>query len=162
MTPVGGLMIVLAVAVIGFVAYNSNKTKKNLEEKKMIIPRMARFWQEEEWFFTDASYQDFLKGVEQTDFSECKCAVYPNYSNAQCVYFKSEDAYNALILYKGTQDGRHVFKFSFYKWREKNGLPDYTSMNVLMTQIEKIFLVLDPETTVESHKMQIKTKTSIV
>ena len=58
---------------------------------------------------------------------------------------------------------KYCYRLSFTGWRTRRGMPyNLISMNVFLTQTEKMLLSLDPETTVETHKMEIKTKSSII
>ena len=92
------------------------------------------------------------------DISECKVSVEYDDDN-QAMLYKSSHAWNAVIEYQGTQDGKNVFKFSFPAYRTRNGMPYRAdTMNIMETAVEKAILSLDPQTTVETHKMKYKTK----
>ena len=147
------ILTIVIVAVIVVVKYNMNK--KLVNEGK-IVARKGSFWEEEHLFATAATYETVRDAIGKTSFSDCKASVYPDFNGQKSVLFKSKDGWNAEVDYVGEQGGKNQFKFSFLVWHDAT-----YSMNMILTTIEKLFLSLDPAVTVQTRRMQIKTKTKI-
>ena len=148
------VIILTIVIVVGIVVAKYFMNKRLTEEGK-IVERKGTFWEEEHLFTTTATYEAVREAVGKTSFSDCKADVYPDYNGEKSILFKSIDAWNAEVEYCGEQDGKHQFKFSFLVWKYDGTY----SMNIILTTIERLFLSLDPSTTVQTRRMQVKTKT---
>ena len=150
-------LIGIAIAV-GVSQYN--KTKQLASEGK-IIQRQASFWENSELFTTIAAYEQVKEAVRNNSFSDSSVEIYYDFNGKQAILFKSSHAWNAELEYLGEQNDKKVFRLYFTAWKtQKYGTPyNVNSMNAMVTSIEKIFLSLDPSATVETHKMEVKTKT---
>ena len=154
------VVLIVAIVIIGviggMVSYNKNK---ELAGDGKIIARQSRFFEEKEIFTTSATYQDLRQKITATDLSDAKVKVYVDVDGRRTILFKSTDAWNAVLEQIGEKDGKNVFQFYFPAWQtSRNGIVQTVTMNVMATAVEKLILSLDPSTTVETHKMQIKTK----
>ncbi|MBQ6535794.1 MAG: hypothetical protein IJI40_03335, partial [Firmicutes bacterium] len=77
------------------------------------------------------------------------------------ILIRSAYEWEATLAHIDEQDGKNDFDFHFTSWKTENGRPkNDISMNMLLTSIEKMFYELDPQATMEMHKMQFSTKTS--
>ena len=153
------LIVGLSAALI-YASMSMRKAKENeLIGEGKAISREKFFWEQSETFTTCTSYETIVDEIRKRDYSDLRADVYPNVNGEKAVLWKSSYAWNAKLVYLGTKEGKSVFSFSFTAWKSRNGAPFNTnSMNVMMTSVEKIFLALDPATTVESHQMQLKSK----
>lgn len=155
-----GLIIVflIGIAIIAIaVAIGQKRGKKLLAEGK-IVKRQSSFWERSELFTTTATLEDIVERVKTTDFSDCK-ASFEYFENDKLILFKSSHAWNATVTYKGTESGKNLFDFRFNAFQTRNGIPyRVDTMNMMETAIEKIILHLDPQTTVETHTMKLKTR----
>lgn len=135
------------------------KTKRLVNEGK-IIERPMSFWESAEFFTTTATYEQVKNIIKNNNFSDSSVKVYYDVEGKQAIVFKSSHAWNAELDGLETQSDKNKFKLYFPAWRTNKGIPyDMNSMNALVTTIEKIFLALDPATTVETRKMEVSTKT---
>ena len=130
----------------------NSKRWKEARENGDMIKRDRQIWREEELFYTKTSYRDVVQAIKGKDFSSCKATVYPDFEGTQRVLFKGE-TWNAVVEFKGEENGKNVFSFYFPAYMEPIGtyLPD---MNIILTQIEKIFLTLDSTTAVDTRTLQ--------
>lgn len=130
----------------------NSKRWKEARENGDMIKRDRQIWREEELFYTKTSYRDVVQAIKEKDFSVCKATVYPDLEGTQKVLFKGE-TWNAVVEFKGEENGKNVFSFYFPAYMEPIGtyLPD---MNIILTQIEKIFLTLDSTTAVDTRTLQ--------
>ena len=152
------VLIIAGVIIYARVTHRIDKAKKLKSEGK-IIDRSRLFWEEEEIFELDAPYEEVAEGVKQTDYSDCAVDIYYNIDGKKKIVFKSGYSWNAALVYKGMSDTKHIYNLSFTVWKTRNGAPyDIFSMNIFMTQTEKMLLSLDPETMVETHRIQLNTK----
>lgn len=153
-------IIIIAAVAIGLIIGISNgmKTKKLAEEGK-IIHRQSSFWESKEFFTTSATYKQIKEKIRDNSFDSCPVSIQFDNNGRQSVLFKS-GTWSASLDCLDTQGDKEVFRFNFLQWDTRRGIPyGLDSMNVLMTTIEKIFLSIDPATTVETRKMEVKSKT---
>lgn len=149
--------IIIMAVIVGAIVAGSARNKRLIEEGK-IIDRGTGFYENAETFTTSATYDEIEKSVRGTSFSDCSVDIL-YYPDSKSILFKSSHAWNATIKYAGTQNGKNVFQFSFPTWRTHKGVPyRIDTMNMMETSIEKIFLSIDPQTTVVSQKQKYKTK----
>lgn len=150
------LMIALWVLIIGGALIAAGMKQKKLLQQGKIIKRKTAFWDEAEMFMTIATPQAVFSTIQRTDFSDCKVSA--EYGTNIAV-FKSDHSWNACVEYLGMQGERHVFKCNFPAYMSRKGMPyNVATMNIMLTSIEKIFLTIDPQTTVEVHKVKRTTK----
>ena len=112
-------------------------------------------------FTTTATYEQLKSAVKDGDFSSSSVDIYYDADGQKAILFKSNHAWNAKIELFGEQGDKNVFRLYFPAWKtQKYGTPyNINSMNAMVTSIEKILLSIDPATTVETSKMEVKTKT---
>ena len=136
------------------------KKIKQLREEGKITVRSERFAEKGEEFTSKVGSYASLK--EQLEKAVIPCAMEGNTSTQ--VDFKSTDF--AARLYKVDFDapsGIGIFRFEFTRWKTANyGYADDTSMNMLMTSVEKVFLSLDPNTGVKYYDLDFKTHHSFL
>ena len=158
------LIVLIIVAVVGIgIAVgvsNAKKTDQMAREGK-IIQRQMSFWERAEYFTTTATYEQVRAAVKNNSFSDSSVEIYYNNGGKQAIVFKSSHSWNAELDCLETQGDKNKFKLYFPVWKtQKYGTPyNVNSMNAMVTSIEKIFLSIDPATTVENRKMEVKTKT---
>ncbi|MCR4671706.1 MAG: hypothetical protein K5637_00520 [Lachnospiraceae bacterium] len=156
------LIILLAAVIFAAAFYYQKKKIDQLAAEGKIIRRSGLFYEESEIFETSANYEDLRAIFSRLDLSEMKVTYYPDLEGSRTLLFKSGYAWNASLKDMGSKDGKNVLKFSFPAWDEKNGqVHNINSMNMMVTQVEKAILSLDPNAMVENHKMQLKTKTKL-
>ena len=149
-------LIIIVIAVIITVA-NINK-KKQLQAEGKTIHRDVGFWSNKELFTTAATYDQVKTCVKNNSFDGCPVSMQYNVNGKQSIVFHS-GTWNAELDCLETQGDKNVFRFCFTTWDARHGYPyGENSMNILMTTIEKIFLALDPATTVETRRMEVSTK----
>ena len=153
--------ICIAIIVIAVIV-NVNKTKQLKNEGK-IIQRQSAFWENAEIFTTCATYEQVKSAVKSSSYSESSVTIEYDLGGQNRILFKSKHSWNASLECLEQQNNKTVFKLYFPAWKtSKYGAPyNVNSMNALLTSIEKIFLSIDPTTTVETRKLEIKTKTKI-
>ena len=152
--------IIIVIVVIGIaVGVNAMQNTKSLAQEGKIIQREMNFHENKEVFETSASYKDICQKINETDLSGAKVSIYLDFEGGNNVFFKSADSWNAILEQCGEEEGKNKFQFFFTAWKTgRYGIVNTVSMNALITAVEKIILSIDQETTVETHKMQIKTK----
>ena len=146
------ILILVVVGVIG------EKRQRRLKEEGKIIERAGRFYENATWFFTSASWESILDAVQKRDFSDAG-VTHPYSGGTKAVVFNSRHSWSAQLKHIGERDGRSVYSYSLTNWKTNNGGAwRGDTMNMMQTAIEKVFLSLDPSVTVETHKMQLKTR----
>ncbi|WP_405342208.1 hypothetical protein [Ruminococcus sp.] len=157
------IIILFIVAVIGIgiaVGVSNAKKTDQMAREGRIIQRQMTFWESAEYFTTTATYEQVKAVVKNNHFSDSYVDIYYNVEGKQAIVFKSNHSWNAELDCLETQGDKNKFKLYFPVWKTHRGMPyDVNSMNALVTSIEKIFLSLDPATTVENRRMEVSTKT---
>ena len=69
------IAMLLIVAVYG--NYNLKKNRQ-LTANGDVIQREEYFWENTEYLYTDATYEEVLNEINHTDFSSCNVTVTPN------------------------------------------------------------------------------------
>ena len=156
------VIILISVALLGGALYFGQMRANRLISEGKMIKRDGEFWNFAEIFtLTGVNYNQVLSAVNSTDFSEYKIDLYPNNGGRAEILFKSGHGWNAKLSYTGENAGRFVYRFEFVAWNTHRGLPlRADTMNMMETKIEKMFLGLDPQTTVETMENKLETKRS--
>lgn len=154
----GFVVFIVIVAVIA-----AGRNKQLLESGK-IVKRPMNFWENAEAFLTCADYETLRSAVLGTDLSDCAVTVTPDLEGRAVILFQCRHGWNAALRWQGSREGRNAFLFYFPAWKKgRYGAPYGASqMNMLATAVERLFLSLDPDTTVETRRLEIKTKTRLI
>ena len=147
-------MGILAAAVTIGLARN-----KRLIREGKIVKRKGSFFEEEELFVTSASFESVLDALNRTDLSGAGVTLHPDPGSGQAVLFRSKHGWDSKLSRRETGDGKNRFRFAFTAWTTRDGIPwRADTMNMMLTAVEKALLSLDPDATVETRPMQIRTK----
>ncbi len=151
-------------AFVAIVSVICVKRNKKLLDSGKIVKRQMNFWENAEYFLSAAGYEQLRDAILHTDFSDCGLSVTPDLDGQAQILFRCKHGWNALLRWQGCRDGQNLFMFHFPAWRSSRyGAPyGVNQMNMIETRLERIFLNLDPDTRVESRRMQTKTKTSFI
>ena len=157
------IVIVIVIAIIiGISKGKQNADRWNAEYANgNMIKRENKFWDEEIYFFTTASYEDVKKSISDTSFSSCKVTVNPDFEGYKAVLFSPNPRYwTAILEYVGESNGKNLFKYYIYSYVDNKLGIVVGDMNICQTKVEKTFLSLDTGTTTETHVLQRHTKRS--
>ena len=155
------IIVAIIAVVIGVTIGLKQRGKINelLEEGRM-IKRDISFVETAELFtLATVSFDGLIEAVKKMDLSGTGVSIDSN-STKQALLFKSTGW--SAQLYRMEEDGdKSIYCFSFLNWRTYRGIPqDHIQMNILLTEIEKAFLRIDPNTQVQTSKLKLNTKTS--
>lgn len=157
------LIVIMGICVLGYIYFNQKAKADALIDEGKMIKRNMMFWKKIEFFTTSSDYEAVKKAAHEMDLSGTNAYISEDeeLDGKGVILFKSKSRWNAAIMYKGEkEDGKYLYRFSFTTWESENGFPkDENSMNVMMTGVEKMFVTLDPDTTVETEQMNVKSKT---
>ena len=157
-------LIIVGIIVIVFVI--AGKRGQKLREEGKMITRNAAFWESCEYLSTACDYQEIKDGIKRADLSGCDVSVQYDVNGSKLILFKSSHSWNAVLEWKGTaNEGRqYVYELSFPAWKTmRYGTPyGLTQMNMLMTAVEKLFLSLDYDTTVQQRRKELKTRPDFI
>lgn len=150
---IGGAILVL-VAVLSWMYRN-----KRIKSGK-ITNRKGRFFGETHIFMARAPFSAFCNALAQFNVGADKINVQGNGASGRLTF--TGPSWNAQIVQAQTVPGMpNKFVFDFTGYRSRNGVPlGAISMNVLLTAIEKAFLMTDLDATVTRQPKAMKTKTS--
>ncbi len=152
------LIIICIIAFLGVVFFVGKQNTDKLLQEGKIIKRKAGFWEENQIFELDAPYEAVVAANREVDYTGSASNISYNFDGKKMIFFRSGNSWNAALTYLGMSEGKHRYSLSFTHWQSRRGVPhDVNSMNVLLTQTEKMFLSLDPETMVEVHMMEFNT-----
>lgn len=148
---------------IAIVAVIAAKKNKQLTESGKIIKRPMNFWENEELFLAAASYETVRETVLAQDLSACAVTITPDVEGRAVILFRCRHGWNAALCWLGERDGRGAFRFYFPAWKTgRYGAPyGFNQMNMLLTAIERLFLALDPDTALETRRLQTKTRSRL-
>lgn len=160
----GGIIIIVAAFLIlgALVAANSAHTDELINEGKA-IKRETEFYKNEEFFTASIPADTAIEKVSQVCVNGVKASAGRLRSGHIGVAFGYKGYWTATFAYLGTKGEKALYRFAFTGWKTRNGgVYGYSEMNMLMTAVEKALLSLDPDTVVETHRMKIKSKMSIL
>ena len=153
------LFLILGIGVVILAGVLGSKRRQTLVNEGKIIEREYDFHEKTYLFLTSKSYQDIINAVNVTDFSDADVQILNASNNKNSLLFKHNNSWVAKLEYKGQRDGKNMFSYGLTSWKTNRGVPaGGHTMNMMQTALEKMFLSLDPETMIETHKMQIKTQ----
>ena len=135
----GMIIIVVAFLVLGvLVAANSAHTNELIKEGKA-IKRETEFYKNEEFFTAAIPANTAIEKISQVNVNGVKAAA-------------------------GRLRSGHIgYRFAFTGWKTRNGgVYGYSEMNMLITAVEKALLAIDPDAVVETNRMKVKSKMSIL
>jgi hypothetical protein len=156
---VGIVVVVIVVAVVIGVAVGMKQRNINnqlLSEGRM-IKRDIDFM-EKNYFYTSriATYKQIYEKLDSSDLSGTGVSWSGKIGD---IIFKSSLGWSARLAEVESDDENHKYLFHFTNWETYRGLPqNTTSMNVLLTAVEKCILSVDPTTKVTTTEMKLKTK----
>ncbi|MBR3200934.1 MAG: hypothetical protein IKG17_06325 [Mogibacterium sp.] len=153
------IIIAICVAAVGTAYYLKNREKTGLLQEGKIIERNKSFWEDKQIFELDAPYEAVVAAAKNVNYAGNAVEVTYNFDGKKIIFFRSSHSWNAALQYLGTSEEKYLYSLSFTNWKGRNGVPNFMTMNIFLTQTEKMLLSLDPETMVETHMMEIKTKT---
>ncbi len=156
----GILLSVLAIGIGLAIGIPRGKKIKALRDQGYTVMRAPHYAEKGEQFTSRvgscSAVKDGLLNVP------LPCEMEGNVSTV--VNFNSRSF--AARLYRAAfdeQSGVAVYRFEFTRWKSaRYGYEDETSMNMLMTSVEKVFLKLDPNTGVQSYGLNFKTRHSFI
>lgn len=150
------IIIVAAFAIALPIAISRGKKVKAMLDQGQIIKRSSRYAEKGEEFTSKIGTFVALKKELLKMQRPCNMS-----GNTGTVVNFTASSYEAR-LYKVDFDeasGIGIYRFEFTKWRTgRYGYEEDTSMNMLMTSVEKAFLNLDPNTGVKFYDLDFKTK----
>ena len=152
----------LAIGIGVIIGLNKSKAIRQLMKEGRTIKRQITFVETAEIFTLSAGeYNRIIDTIKGMDFSGTGVAVESN-KDKQAVLFKSNGW--AAQLYRMETDGdKDIYCFNFTKWQTYRGIPqNHIQMNILLTELEKAFLRIDPGTKVENARLKTNTKTNFI
>ncbi len=160
-----GLSILIVVVILGIAAVivikQYGQTKSALNDDS-IIKRDADFMEKTETFtLHNADFTTVIAALKEIDFGKAGISVNGSVQEG-AVNFKGSSWSAKLLVIQGEGEV-NSYMFVFTGWKTYRGMAqDFTSMNMTLTAVEKMFLKLDPNTKVETRKNQTKTKPSFL
>lgn len=152
-------LLVGIVAIVIVAGVKNGKKITQLKNEGKIINRKSNYAANGEEFTSKIGSFQALRDQLEKLLPEC----WREGNTSTVVNFKSSSF--SARLYKVDFDaasGIGIFRFEFTHWRTgRYGYEEDTLMNMLMTAVEKTFLTLDPNTSVKSYELNIKTKHSL-
>ena len=154
------LIVILVCAVLFVVTtYISAKGKSKLIEQGLIINREKDFREQAEIFtLKPVSTDQVVAGLKDVN-AKTKVGVNGNMQQGYTFDGGSYSRWKARLRCTEKNESQSVFRFVFTEWETENDRPkDDTSMNILLTAVEKMFLQLDPQTQVKTEPVEIHTR----
>lgn len=153
------LFLVGLVAVIYLIM---KAHENNLSDQGLIIIRKYNIPKYKEIFTISrqTSLSQIYSAIEKKPYDKSGASMT---LEANRIYFK-ERTWNAeLIRLKDRPNGNQVYQFKFNHWTTRNGSTEHENrMNILLTQVEKALLDLDPNTKVNRVEMATKSHIKIL
>ena len=155
-------ILAVAAAVFGIVFYFSYKEHKKLVAAGEILSRATNFMEKgEEFTLSLPDSASVTEGIRNLPYEKMSVSVKGN-SKDQFFRFQGTK-WTAMLRRQSEESGISVYRFEFTGWKTSRGMAeDSLNMNRLQTAIEKMFLRLDPETTVREFPLELKTRHSLL
>lgn len=156
---VGIVVVVIVVAII--IGVTVGMKQKNVIDKLISEGRMIKRdidFMEKNYFYTSpiATYKQIYEKLNSSDLSGTGVSWNGRIGD---ISFQSTLGWSARLAEVESDDGNHKYLFHFTNWETYRGIPqNTTSMNVLLTTVEKCILSVDPTTKVTTTEMKLKTK----
>lgn len=159
----GMIIIVVAFLILGIViAAKSAHTDELIREGKA-IKRETEFYKNEEFFTAAIPANTAIEKISQVNVNGVKASAGRLRSGHIGVGFGFKGYWTATFAYLGAKDEKALYRFAFTGWKTRNGgVYGYSEMNMLITAVEKALVAIDPDAVVETHRMKVKSKMSIV
>lgn len=154
------LIVILVCAVLFFLAvFLQAKSTNKLVEQGRIIRRERNFMEQAEIFtLKSVSTDQIVAGLKDVN-AKTKVGVNGNMEQGYTFDGGSYSRWRARLRCTEKNESQSIFRFVFTEWETHNDRPkDDTSMNILLTAVEKMFLQLDPQTQVRTEPVEIQSK----
>lgn len=155
-----GLLIVALVLAIAIpIGVQQGKANKKLIEEGKMMPRGNHYAEKGEEFTARIDSFEALSAGLKNMLLPCQMS-----GNTAKIIFTSEK-YSARLYRVAFDESTRiaVYRFEFTSWKTYRGMYEQNnSMNILMTSVEKVFLSLDPNTSVKTYDLDFKTKHSFL
>lgn len=161
-----GLVIALLVGgaiLVGAFAYGLSKHKKLVGEGQ-IVSRNTDF-AEYVYEFTSkiGSVRTLTEAINSLDYNMIGADMEGDIYKQRFQFGNSKFKATLICTDFDEPSGIAIYRFQFTHFTTNGSIPtDSLSMNKLLTQIEKVFLSLDPNTGVKHYKADLKSKHSIL
>ncbi len=156
------LIIIGAIVFFGSLGAVAYFNKQQMAESGKIIKREGQWWKDEVIFSTTATFPEVQAALKTIDISDSGAAIGLS-DQGKAVHFKCGEKWDAALADLGPENGRNTFGFFFLSWETKSGVNTRADqMNIVLTAVEKMFLSIDPTTTVETHRGKFKSKISFL
>lgn len=162
-TPGGAIILAIFIVVMIALGIVSRKARNKLLDEGKIIIRESNFWDKSETFTVSDVTLDKIYGELPAPVMKAHVGTYelqPENGRIVFVHNGYDESYTATLRKVDTTDGANTFKFMINQYKFKGNHPNETSLNVLYTAVEKIFLNHDPNVKVVSEQVDRKTKRS--
>ena len=160
----GTVWVVVGVVavVMGIIIYFSMQTHKKLVSEGKIISRRTDFMENaEEFTLTAVDPARVTEAVKNMDYAAMRTGM--KGSSEHQPFDFTGNGWSAQLRRLSSDGAQTVYRFSFTSWKTRNGLAqDALHMNELMTAVEKLFVTLDPNTTVREVPLELHTKHGIL
>ena len=151
------IVVLIAVGIGLYFGLSLRKSNKEDLENGTLIKRDGDFYNQAELFtLRPVTGEEFNLAAKEIGFP------IPVSGKTSNMIFTGSNYQASLQMIEKT-DTYCVYRFMIDKWKGRYGLPDsfdLTSMNKLMTSVEKIMLKLDPNTKVKTEEIERKTSPS--
>ena len=151
--------IVFFVIIVVVVCAIVLPQKKKLLDSGAMIKRNDAFWKKAELFFTNSSFEQFVEALRRSQSILSENGISTEYHMNDGVVLFQGSTWKSYVEYIGAEEDKNQFKFAFASWQTYRGMPqNVMPMNVALTTVEKAFLSLDPQTSIETHDLKLKTR----
>lgn len=150
------LTAVIGFAIFGVIIYYKAQKKGKLMGEGLIRERTGSFDREAIIFTTSV---DFVKLWNKLNGMEYNTTTYYKLSqNSHTVNYNGA-RWEGILREVGKSEDKYRYQFNFTTWQTQYGKNTETvEMNLFLTSLEKAFLSLDPEVSVEKRLLKVKSK----
>lgn len=143
--------------------YLFRREKKLRSDGKMIHRKRGFVEEAEEFTLSLNNPAAVAEKLRKLSYQEMKVTMSSDRDNQSFHFSCSRCSWNARLFIKENTEGRITYCFEFLNWQQKGStVVGDLCMNLLLTAIEKMFLELDPQTEVQTHLLETKTKHSFL
>ena len=150
--------ILILVAVVGGLLLFEVKAKNKLAQQGKIVLRNRGFHKNAEVFTMGMPVEpeQVTEGLKAIN-AQLKVGIKGS-TEKQSFQIEggSFSKWTARLYKLESEEGKTAYRFQFASWQEENNRPkEETSMNMLLTAVEKMFLGFDPDTKVQEIPVEI-------
>ncbi|MBR3460130.1 MAG: hypothetical protein IKH21_04960 [Clostridia bacterium] len=158
----GPALLIVCIGIIALIVFFSLKKNQQLTREGKIISRPPNFAENAEIFtLGNTDNQAVFREISSINYDEMSVKMSADGSMQQFRF--TGKCWTAKLSQQSCDNSSCVYRFEFTQWKMNDYAPkDALGMNMLLTSVEKAFLRIDGNTTVQNVRLEYRTKHNLI